>query len=487
MIKKILIVILTLLLALSFAGCGTFVSSGGIGRPVTDTSGSGNGSQTPGGENPGGEKPGGEKPGDEPEKDVRVFTVTLVNAPAVLPEGMQAIWTKNNEVHSAEFVDGVAKVEGLNGEYHVTLSALPKGYTYDCNGYNVDNFDRDVEIELLEIINLREYFTLAPNGESDVRWYKINKYGTYRATIKNDNDAMGFSFKPTENGSFSITSWCDVTANDINPTLRRYNGTESFCTFAQEIRDGGSSGTFTKNFRFASDFGDENIGAVLMFTVKAAVNGISYPITVDFTLKREADYVSPDINGEPYYATGPFKKGNENGAWRYIYEDNATTVTTKDGPKTYHIQDDEKVVFNPTDKFYHVGTADGPLLYARLTKDCQVFVTLSLPGGAWVNKGFFWNELDNGMVRLSLEDGFNYSYMINNGYANYCDSNGAHPVTEEIKRFLQGYAARENLFRDGEGVAENAIENANEFTNQSGLNLQSDEDSMWLFACGYYK
>ena len=479
MIKRILIVILTLLLAITFAGCGTFVSSGGTGRPVTDTSGSGSGGGG-GGSGGGGGNPG-EGPGDEPEVEARIFTVTLINAPSKLPEGMQAIWTKNKEVHYAEFVDGVAKIEGLDGEYHVTLSALPNGYTYDCNGYNVDNFDRDIEIELLELINLRDYFTLAPNGESNVNWYRITKYGTYRATLKNKNDTMGFSFKPTQNGSFSITSWCDVTANEINPKLRRYNGTEVYCNFAGETNDGGSTGTFTKNFRYESDFGDENVGAVLMFLVKADVNGIQYPVTVDFTLKREADYVSPDISGEPTYATGPYFKGNESGAWRYIYEDNISVANGK----TYHIQDETKVVFNNNDGFYHVGTVDGPLLYARLTKDCQVFVTATIPGGAWVNKGFFWNELDDGMVNLAV-DGLNYSYMINKGYASYCDSNGAHPVNKQIKTFLQGYASREGYFRDGEGWAEEASQNANEFNN-SGLNLQSDEDSMWLFACGYYK
>ena len=486
MIKRILIVILTLLLAITFAGCGTFVSSGGIGRPVTDITGSGSGggdTQNPGGENPGGENPGGENPGDEPGKDARVFTVTLVNAPATLPEDMQAIWTKNNEIHYAYFVDGVASAEGLNGEYHVTLSSLPNGYTYDCNGYNADNFDRDVTIELLEIISLGSYTRLEPNGEPEVRFYTMRKYGTYRATINSANDAMGFVFEPSENGSFSLTSWCDVTANEINPTLRLYNGSRSYCTFAREITDGGSSGTYTKNFRYESDFGDENIGAVLMFTVKAAVNGIKYPVTVDFTLKREADYVSPDISGEPTYATGPYFKGNESGAWRYIYEDNTSVANGK----TYYIQDETKVVFNNNDGFYHVGTVDGPLLYARLTKDCQIFVTRSYPGGAWVNQGFFWNELANGMVNLSLEDGCNYSYMINQGYAPYCDSYGAHPVNKQIKTFLQGYASRENFFRDGEGRAEVPEDNADDDLNPGGINLQSDENSMWLFACGYYR
>lgn len=468
MIKKILLAVLALITAVLFAGCGVYTPPTGSNRPS-----SGNGS----GDNGGGGNP------SEGENGF-AFTVTLKNAPAEMPEDIEAVWTGNNEVFSSKFTQGVAKAEGLNGEYHVTLSRLPEGYTYDCNGYEADNDNRDIQIELLEIIPLKEYIRLAPNGESTITWYTISQYGTYRATIKSaaDGDAVGFMFEPKENGSFSITSWCDVTANQINPVLRIYGGTKVFCHFTQEITDGGSSGTYTKNFRYSADFGDENLGAVQLFTVKASVNGIDYPVNVDFTLKRESDFELEDTRGEPYYATGPFYSGASSGSWRYIYEDN----TSVSGGVTYYVQDEDKVVFNTTDKFYHVGRADGPLLYARLTKDLMVFITATVPGGAWVNQGFFWNELANGMVNLNVE-GRNYSYMINNGYAKYCDSNGAHPVTEEIKTFLQGYASREGYFKDGEGWAEDPEQNANDFTNPSGINLQSDENSMWMFACGYYR
>ena len=467
--KKIYLVILALLVAVCLlAGCGSYTPPTGTGRP---SNGNGNGS----GNNGGGDEP----PVEEPS----VFTVTLVNAPNTLPEGMQAIWTGKDEVYSAEFIDGVATAEGLDGDYHVTLSELPTGYTYDCNGYTADNDEKNVEIELLEILSYREYVRLTPNNESqELRWYTISKYGTYRVTINNESDAVAFMFEPSENGRFSITSWCDVTANAINPILKIYYGHKNYCQFIETVDGGGSSSTFAKNFRYEAEFGDENVGAVQPFAIKAAVNGVDYPVTVDFTIKREAEYQLPDTAGEPIYATGPFCTNHETGTWRYIYEDNYSIANGN----TYYIQDNEKVVFNPNDGYYHVGTANGPLLYARLTKDCQVFVTLSLPGGSWVNQGFAWNELADGLVNLNI-DGFNYSYMINQGYAKYCDSNGAHPVTEELKIFLQGYASRENYFKDGEGWAEDPEQNVNDFTNTSGLRLQSDENSMWLFACGYYR
>ncbi|MCH5162656.1 MAG: hypothetical protein J1G38_04120 [Clostridiales bacterium] len=470
MIKRIFIVILTLLIAVVFAGCGSYAPPAVGGRPP-----SGSGEEPPGGVDPPIVEP--------PVEETYTFTVKLADAPDTLPENMQAIWTKNSEVHSAKFIDGVASVEGLDGEYRVTLSNLPSGYTYDCNGYNADNIDRDVTIPLLKILSVRNYFRLQPNNEKSViSWYTISEYGTYRATIRNADEAVGYAFEPKENGRFSITSWCDATANEINPAIKIYYGTEHFCQYIETLDDGGAAGYFTKNFKYTAEFGDENIGAMQLFAVKAAVNDISYPVTVDFTIKRESEYELPPTEGEPYYAKGPYCTKHETGVWRYIYEDNTATS----GSNTFYIQDQTKVMFNKADGYYHVGTADGPLLYARLTKDCQIFVTRT-PGGSWVNQGFSWNEFKDGMVKLTLEDGYNYSYMINKGYEPYCDANGAHPVTEEIKTFLQGYASRENLFRDGEGHAEDPALNVDEDMNPDGIRLQSDENSMWMFACGYYK
>lgn len=494
--KRLLIIILSLLTTIFFVGCGTYQAPTNSGRPGSGTSSgnTGNGGNNGGGDNNGEEGDGGD---DSPVTKGYVFVVTLKNAPDTIPEDLKAVWTKTkttkNEEFSAKFVDGVAQVSGLDGEYHVTLENLPDNYTYDCNRYEANNANRNIEIELLSIIPTRKYFNLTPNGEEkSIKWYEITSYGTYRAKVTSATAVVGFMFQPTENGSFNIQSWCDVTANKVNPILRVYNGHRNYCSFNVEIDDGGVSGTYTKNFKYNTEFDESNMGATQLFTIKASVNNIDYPVNIDFTLSRTGSYEMEDPSGEPVYATGPYATADQRkptGTWQYLYWDN---VSVGDDGKTYYIQDESKVVFNSTDGFYHVGTENGPLLYARLTKDSQVFITFDPLSESWLNLGFTYNALNGGLLALICY-GYNYCEMISGtkGYANYCTTNGdgAHPVNKQIRDFLQAYASSQLLFFDGEGHAEIAELNKYEKAdiNPNGINLQSDENSMWLFACGYYK
>ena len=62
------------------------------------------------------------------------------------------------------------------------------------------------------------------------------------------------------------------------------------------------------------------------------------------------------------------------------------------------------------------------------------------------------------------------------GYASVVNSDGAVPVTEEVRQFLQKYSVGQVLFMDGDGWAE------------TGDNpYESTEKDQWLFACGYYE
>lgn len=63
------------------------------------------------------------------------------------------------------------------------------------------------------------------------------------------------------------------------------------------------------------------------------------------------------------------------------------------------------------------------------------------------------------------------------GYADYVNKDGAYPVTEELRAFIQKYSVNQLLFMDGNGWAETQFDPP----------FYATEDDQWLFVCGYYQ
>lgn len=508
-VKRFLIVILVLIMVVLFSGCGSYVY--GPNRPSGNGNGSGGGTYGPGGnqgENPGGNggnQGGNNGGGNQGDTQTNTFTVTLVKEGKIYTNtnGIKAQWVNRYSAFSADFVDGVATISGLDGEYHVTLSQMPhepgREYTYDCNGYIANNGNKDIQIELLEILN-------ASRGQQS--WYEITKLGTYRVSVSRNQEVLYYFF-PEEAGWYSITSWVDTTANQINPKVNIYNGNafSGFKVLAQTVNDGGSSSTVTKNFRFEVKINADEVGNNQIFGVTVDT-AEEWPATVDFTVKYEGEYIRQDF-GEPVYANGPFLNTKPSGTFSYAYKDNFSGIDQY-GNYTYTL-DGSKVRMKETGEgagFYHLYDVNryadnggwGPMLFAMIGHDTEVIWTID-DGGVHVDGGFTWNiTLGEGKLSL-ISDGFDYAYMISNsrddngvnhvGYVNYLNSDGAHPVNEELKQLLQAFAVSQWLFNDGDGWAEDSRQNTilNDYGSplKPGVGLRSSENDQWLFACGYYK
>ena len=525
--KRVLFVILSLIFVVFFVGCGTYER--GSDSPSNENT-VGGGTRPGGGVEEGNPNGGGTKPGDKEDDggeyvppEVQVYTVTLFEVQGTgdnktevvytATENIQAIWTGRYGTFTEDFVNGVAKVEGLEGEYHVTLSSVPDNYTYDPNGYITNNSSRDIRIELLRL--------LKPGGNGGSSAYNcllLQDEGTYRATFKSKTDIIYYEFMPTHMGVYSVTSWVDTVQNKVNPLLDVWGGSFAFKIFDRTIDKGGAASTYTKNFKQIYEFATENIGALYTFAIHVDVaSGTTVnkdnPVTVDFTIKWEGEYYL-DLFGDPTFSDGEhFLKRQPTGSFQYIYKDAVNNMGYDGYGNRKYLLDSSYVKLKEKDdefgaggyyylydeKKYANNGGYGPMLFAKLSKDTEVMWTID-DKGSHVNDGFNWNQLNGGMINCTI-DGLDYAYMISGGkddkgvkhegYVNYCNSDGVHPVTEEIKNFLQGYASREFYFNDGEGWAENSKLNEILNTNgtatvKPGICLQSSEYNQWLFACGYY-
>ena len=444
--KKIFVLTLILLLVFSLAGCGTYKPPIITDNPYDDennTSSGGNTSST------------------DPEDEELVFTVTLYSEGKRFSPNVTfyAQWTSDDktEIINAPFdALGVAKTKGLDGEYRVTLSGLPDDYTYDPNGIFVDNENRDVDIELLPIITTKnngtDYYTDC---------IELDKLGTYRHTFTAKNEKVWFRYYPLAQGKYVIESWVDVTENEVNPVMIHYSGSRHFINLdypAGTYDGGGTSSTFSKNFKFELQLSGDMVGNIWAFQLYADCKG-EYPVNVDFTIKLVGEYSGTDDVYEEVIAEGPYLNIKPSGRWTYNYRNNDRVL------------DSSRFRLNEADGFYYlydeIAYADnggwGPMLFAKLTKDNEVMTN---------DEGGDGGGFTNPLVRLRF-GGKDYTSFMET-YSGYCNSDGAHPVTQEIREFLQLYASTQSLFADGEGRAE--VFN----------NLSAAEEDMWLFACGYY-
>lgn len=503
--KKKLQILVALVLIFSMAACGEF-HGGSIGTRPNPTVN----------ENP-------------PVIDEETFTVTLkMNGQPYSPEiEMYAQWTDGYSYYTAKFDEnGVAAISGLDGEYTVTLSAVPLDHTYDTNGFEVSNDNRQIEINLYRI-----YRGTGPGtGPYYPDVYEMSEPGVYEIEIEGPDDVVWCRYMPKVNGIYNIESWASIAEDNINPSVDVYFGTTAFITFDRTVDEGGreSSTGFTKNFQFQRDVVPEEIGNVFVFAISATAKDGKYPITIPVVVERLSDKMiryprdtaivtevirrAPNGVGQYINAEVPIGSG------RYLLDQTMFKLWPVDegGDGYYHLYDPEKYPqyggYGPT-LYADIKTPNRNLAATEMVGDTQVAINMQLNTIEYLGSG-------NKMLTVGYNGGFkDYKHFIEGflplanggfycvnscpcerpyqacpadcptcdplctncpeglygapGYADGCNSDGRYPVTEELKEFLQLFAISQSLFRDGMGGAE-----------MQGVD--SDELSQWLFACGYY-
>ncbi|MBE7088387.1 MAG: hypothetical protein E7370_02530 [Clostridiales bacterium] len=508
--KKLFLNLIAVLLAFTciFAGCGEY-------KPVTP------GGPTDGGITPGGPTDGGTTPGGDNQEDLETFSVSLIynDGTGYVPfatllrdpdsvSTIQARWTDGfttkvanfanetdepaspEEGEEGEEVEGEeeaeptitatkASVSGLDGDYKITLANLPKGYTYNPNIYRATNINKDIEIEI--------YRPTEPNtkrnGDGPYNCIEITRTTLYSITLESAQQKVYFEYMPTGNGEFSVESWVDTTANNVNPKIDVYHGSAVFKVYDRTINDGGAENSFTKNFRHEVAAAEEQIGSVFTFAVYADIRSsdeVSYPVTVTFLLKREDDfaiepYGTKVINATEDFAEAPNPEGAELvDAWDQI------------GGVNMLINDNYALC---DDGYYHRVTRDlngnitevKELLFVHITSTVIIwqdnaeygypdnFATIESAGNKNLTV-YYKIEKEDGTETFFGE---NHKAFIENQYASFVNNDGLYPVTEEMQIFLQKFSISQRLFNDGNGLAES-------------YGLDSGEYDQWLFACCYY-
>lgn len=223
----------------------------------------------------------------EPEQG---YSVTLTYNGKVFTdaEGILAQWTDGYSYYTAPFEGGVAEVGDLDGDYRVTLSALPDGFTYDPNKYTAKADSRAVEIELYRVESPRGA------GSDEYHCITLKKTNYYRVEFSRVGQQIFFEFVPTSSGTYVIESLMDTAAQEYNPLLMVYIGSSQFKLFDHEQDGGGAENGYTKNFRYEMRVNEDEIGSVFTFAIKLDAKSDKFPQYVDFALQLESTYQRQD-------------------------------------------------------------------------------------------------------------------------------------------------------------------------------------------------
>ena len=297
--------------------------------------------------------------------------------------------------------------------------------------------------------------------------------GAYHATLKKDSEVVYYGFRPNRPGKYVIESLLGDTSV-INPNVGYYGNNPQYVP-ASPINDmldddSGKDNNFSLNFNIAiEEFintgevdkdgnviyqKDENgnlvAGGVYLFGI--AASGITSSTIVPFSVTWLEDYIVEKPKIEEVKVTSALS----------AYPNKPANYVWVDAP----IDGTLNVVYSEDDGFYHVDDKDGYILTAKISEPCL-----------YLDKAFSKTDeetqLNEGIVgerNIILVNGTkDYSKFIME-YEKYCNSDGVYGVTEELKVFLEDY------FYANKAWIESCLSSTQVLDDESG----------WMFACGYY-
>ncbi|MBR2929735.1 MAG: hypothetical protein IKC32_00765 [Clostridia bacterium] len=462
---------------------------------------------------------------DDPTND---FTVTLrLNEQPYKPTlAIDVYWSDGYDIFVARVDEnGIARIDGLDGDYNVTLSSVPSGYTYDTNGYVATNLDRNITLDLYELNFVTD------GGDSLGNTKKFTSTGIYSVTITEPGQWVYFEFLPEMNGVYTVESWASITDDEINPRAIEHIGSAASGYFfdQREVTEVSTVGSFTRNFLYTVNIADDHISssgggqASYVFSVTAEAKSGVYPVTFSFAVKRNGGFdlgfgekvmvdVEADMSRFDFDAFNALAGGEKVGAEVTLTNAQGTySVYQDDYYKLWEIDDGGDGVYHVYDEVKYASTGGyGPVLFAYISAACK-YIDLAFTEIEYVgNSALTVSTTENYKHFIegfdALVDGDYYCVdectchdgkdgpracppgcptchrncrgcppdMIGKGgYAAWCNGDGVAPVTEELKIFLQKFSISKRYFADGDGIAEKT-------------GVYAYEDSQWLFACGYY-
>lgn len=391
---------------------------------------------------------GGTEP-EGPAGNTPLYRVTVVDGAGVpYTSGVIVKFMQGGEQVAMQVVDenGTVEKELAKGEYTVELL-----FTGDESEYYYDDTDLKLNAEQTELQIVLSH-TMAAQGTAlyadgnEYTAYPVETGSTYVKLTKEQRNY--FLFTPQQAGTYAF-SLAEPEAQIGYYGAPHFVQTQS----AAEVVDN----TFTQSIK-ASMIGTGNTGTtVLVIGIDA---GSLEGATLTIQRIGEPQY---DITDEPWTI---YQKTVELApytlpAGAQMVEFDLTAAT-----------DAYKLVLNEQDGFYHLDSADGPLVLMRLGEDNQYldcFQTILEHSGV---VKYFFDENNE------FEKKESYSECLLEYFGYMDEDTGVYPLTEDLKYIVQQRGEYSGWWDENNSMYLFVDEGGNKI---SGINLEL----AWLFMCCY--
>lgn len=340
--------------------------------------------------------------------------------------------------------NGVAAKTLAAGDYDIQLKLTDSDIEFSYEeGVTVSAKNPEAEIELAYSVS----------GEATTITVDAKEYDAYNVSVGCTNveltagERSYFLFTPTEAGTYEFS-----IADDVEATVGYY-GAPHFvqANNAAEVVDGKFSMSISESM-----IGTGNTGTTVMVIGIDSAKADACVLSIERT--GDAERTLADEPWTIYEATAELSD--------YTLPAGTTLVDFDITADSYNL------VFNEEDGFYHLDSANGPLVYVYLAKDPQYLPCFkNILDRSGVNK-YFFDENDEFVKKES------YSECLLEYIECADEESGVYPLTEDLKYIIQ---QRGEYVGWWDSTSPNFIFKDTTGASVVGLNTEI----AWLFMCCY--
>ena len=359
----------------------------------------------------------------------------------------------DEQVKMYPYMGEFLSMELETGTYQIVLdlSQLNGSYTFDESLCVLTPEKRSTSIRLLQTITEETSVFVGYPVELDYPAYFI-KEGATKVTLT-PNDYTFFIFAPTNAAIYTFTY-----EGNADIAISYHGG--SFFVQGYDLSEDTESVSKYENGLAISVYASE-LGAEYVFAVKSTS-------ATECTIKiKNAGDPGTRIDDEPWtpYTEDPAmveKQLNTTVSGTYTTID-LTDLTLK-------------AVYNEVDGYYHLGTADGPIIFIDLTSDSKFVDSIQTICGNQ-RMGTYVYDINGNVVEKRSYNELFLQYGMPNAAGTPVDAPIRVPLTQKLAEAIQNFGEQNNWW--------NPTLESNIFT-LALLGAPYNQQYAWLLYCGYY-